>query len=503
MVNLNVEIEIDAPIDKVRSVLTDFEHYKNWNTFQPKADCNKVIGENVYIKEQFGNNKTREAVCVLKEFEPKRIVWTFSAPMINAERYMELEKISEEKTHYKTGVNFTGLLVPLVMYTSKEAVMIGFQQNAKGLKRICESGEDPSIAMKKVLVTGALGSVGGNVIKELLAQGYKVFAFDLKNKMTESKLKELRKYYGFNVVWGDITNKEEVIKKFQEIEPDVVFHLAAIIPALAYLKAQLAIDVNLHGTENLIAAAESLSQKPQFIFTSSFATHGPCNPNNDPKPWNGDSPQVASDNYSAHKIQNETMLDHSSLPWTVIRLPAVASVDKNWGRGPGMAKLGFLIPVNMREHGIDARDVGLALVNAVTADVIHKKFNIVGDDSWRVITKDMRARGNANLGLPAFPDDWYRAVDSHNSDSWFFENWVDTSESQAVLKYQQHTIDDYFEMMKSSPVQKMIMKVLKSTILKTVAKESPYSNRGNNNDSRPYWEVASDVFNIKEKYRKL
>ena len=48
--------------------------------------------------------------------------------------------------------------------------------------------------MKKVLVTGAAGSIGTHVIKYLLAEGkYEVTALDLKNKNVFKKMKRFRK----------------------------------------------------------------------------------------------------------------------------------------------------------------------------------------------------------------------------------------------------------------------------------------------------------------------
>ena len=48
--------------------------------------------------------------------------------------------------------------------------------------------------MKKVLVTGAAGMIGLNVIKYLLSEGkYEITVLDLKNKSTIQKLKKYRK----------------------------------------------------------------------------------------------------------------------------------------------------------------------------------------------------------------------------------------------------------------------------------------------------------------------
>ena len=60
--------------------------------------------------------------------------------------------------------------------------------------------------MKKVLVTGAAGSIGTHVIKYLLAEGkYEVTALDLKNKNVFKKMKRFRKR--INILYGDVNDR--------------------------------------------------------------------------------------------------------------------------------------------------------------------------------------------------------------------------------------------------------------------------------------------------------
>ena len=60
--------------------------------------------------------------------------------------------------------------------------------------------------MKKVLVTGAAGSIGLNVLKYLLSEGkYEITALDLKNKKS---IKNLKKYQNrINVIYGDVNDE--------------------------------------------------------------------------------------------------------------------------------------------------------------------------------------------------------------------------------------------------------------------------------------------------------
>ena len=60
--------------------------------------------------------------------------------------------------------------------------------------------------MKKVLVTGASGSIGLKVIKYLLSEGkYEITALDLRNKGNQKRLKKYRRR--INIIYGDINER--------------------------------------------------------------------------------------------------------------------------------------------------------------------------------------------------------------------------------------------------------------------------------------------------------
>ena len=59
--------------------------------------------------------------------------------------------------------------------------------------------------MKRVLVTGAAGTIGIRTIKYLLSEGkYEVTALDLKNRKHYKKLKKYRKM--IDIVYADANN---------------------------------------------------------------------------------------------------------------------------------------------------------------------------------------------------------------------------------------------------------------------------------------------------------
>ncbi|MGV0873231.1 3-beta-hydroxysteroid dehydrogenase [Mycolicibacterium sp. XJ879] len=116
----------------------------------------------------------------------------------------------------------------------------------------------------RVLVTGGSGFVGANLVTELLNRGHHVRSFD----RVPSPLAE---HPRLEVLDGDICDPDTVAAAVTGI--DTVFHTAAIIDLMggasvteAYRQRSFA--VNVHGTENLVCAAQRAGVK-RFVYTAS------------------------------------------------------------------------------------------------------------------------------------------------------------------------------------------------------------------------------------------
>lgn len=108
----------------------------------------------------------------------------------------------------------------------------------------------------KVLLTGASGTVGSEVLRQLGGRDdIQLTVFDLKTSKSEKVFKPYLSKARF--AYGDISNEADVISVSKN--KDVVIHLAAIIPPLADEKPDLAYRVNVEGTKNLILALQIYS----------------------------------------------------------------------------------------------------------------------------------------------------------------------------------------------------------------------------------------------------
>lgn len=122
----------------------------------------------------------------------------------------------------------------------------------------------------RTLVTGAGGQVGLDLIRALLERGDEVHASDLAPRPAAAG--DLPP----DLPWHhlDVTNAEQVRARIAAIQPERVFHLAAILSARGEVDPALTYRVNQGGTYNVLEACR-LGGVRQLLFTSTIAVFGP------------------------------------------------------------------------------------------------------------------------------------------------------------------------------------------------------------------------------------
>ena len=134
---------------------------------------------------------------------------------------------------------------------------------------------------KTILVTGAAGSIGSGIVKQLSNfQPKKVILLD----QAESNLYELEqelKYnhpeFNFSIVVGDICNEKRMTRLFDYFKPDYVFHAAAYkhVPLMEDNPSE-AIYTNVYGTKNIVDLSVKYNVK-KFVFVSTDKAVNPTN----------------------------------------------------------------------------------------------------------------------------------------------------------------------------------------------------------------------------------
>jgi hypothetical protein len=141
-------VEIDAPVERVWSVLVDFPNYGEWNRFCPGIECSGELGSKVVMDVRFPGQKPIKQVEVLNVLEPPhRLAWGVimgSRAILVANRYQTLEALGPERTRYTTIDYMSGLIAPLVNLVYAEKIRAGFQLAADGLKEYAERRTSPA-----------------------------------------------------------------------------------------------------------------------------------------------------------------------------------------------------------------------------------------------------------------------------------------------------------------------------------------------------------------------
>ena len=132
---------------------------------------------------------------------------------------------------------------------------------------------------KSILVTGACGTVGSELIRQLLTQPEYTPAEVIGIDNSESQLFFLDQQYlkdsRAHFFVADIRDRDELTRKMAGI--DVVFHCAALKHVILCERSpEQAVQTNIQGVQNVIAAAQSNNVK-KVIFTSSDKAVNPTN----------------------------------------------------------------------------------------------------------------------------------------------------------------------------------------------------------------------------------
>ncbi|MBU0635782.1 SDR family NAD(P)-dependent oxidoreductase [Candidatus Micrarchaeota archaeon] len=130
-----------------------------------------------------------------------------------------------------------------------------------------------------ILVTGAAGFIGSHLADLLIAHGQHVLAMDTFDNQysplqKNSNIQHLLTNKNFELIVGDIRNKELVEKVFARNQIEKVVHLAANAGVRYSIEnpAECA-DVNINGTLRILEASRKNKIK-QFVFASSSSVYG-------------------------------------------------------------------------------------------------------------------------------------------------------------------------------------------------------------------------------------
>lgn len=323
---------------------------------------------------------------------------------------------------------------------------------------------------KKILLTGAFGNIGSFAIRELLSQGYDAVAFDKEGPITRKNSKPFAAT-GIKIIWGDITHKQDVESALVGV--DAVIHLAGIFPPTSENNPKLSEAVNVTGTRNIIEAMEKSPTAKRLVFASSIAVYGKKQ-GRTPPPLKASDTVSPDDYYGKHKAECESMIRASSLQWTMLRISACPPVNiKNMASFKG-APLLECHP-DSRVELIHPADVALAFVNAVSCNESIAKILLLGGGKQNQLTiQQMFNTMLASIGLKSLPREVFHITEQID----FHGDWLDTDESQRLLKFQHHTVEqqheDFWNSLGAAKYGLLLLKPFSPLIAWAMKQSSPY-----------------------------
>lgn len=223
---------------------------------------------------------------------------------------------------------------------------------------------NPLDTSKVYLITGGAGFIGFHLSKSLLAKGARVIGFDNLNDYYDVQLKKdrlavLKEYGDYTFIKGDLSDRSDVFRLFQEYAPQVVVNLGAqagvrysIDNPTAYMQS------NMMGFFHILEGCRYFPVE-HLVYASSSSVYG----GNEKVPFSTeDKVDGPVSLYAATKKSNELMAHAYSklyhIPATGLRF---FTVYGSYGR-PDMAYYKFTQkilagePIQVYNHGDMYRD---------------------------------------------------------------------------------------------------------------------------------------------------
>lgn len=140
---IHTEITINAPIETVWAILTDFPAYPQWNSFVIEISGKLVAGEHLHVCVQPKEGRTmRFKPRIIVYQAPQELRWLGSLPLrglFDGEHFFQLDALSEGVTRLAHGEHFSGIFVGLMAKSLERQTLPAFEQMNRELKQRAES----------------------------------------------------------------------------------------------------------------------------------------------------------------------------------------------------------------------------------------------------------------------------------------------------------------------------------------------------------------------------
>jgi nucleoside-diphosphate-sugar epimerase len=303
---------------------------------------------------------------------------------------------------------------------------------------------------QRVFLSGATGTMGSMGMKALLEDIDEIELVVLVRPSETNKktMRPLSGIQGLSIVWGDLTNYEDVKKCVTNA--DVVLHVGAFVSPKADYFPEQTMKINCGSTVNIVKAIKELGQaeKTRLVNIGTVAETGDRMP---PIHWGRIGDPIKSsvfDYYGVSKVASERHIIESGIPyWTSLRQTGIM--------GPAMAHIEDAIMFhncldNVLEYASD-RDSATLLRNlcrkerqgALGGNFWGHIFNIGGGTHCRVSTFNLYKKLFGYIGIT----DLSCLMDSKWSATRNFHGhyYLDSDKLNDILNFRSDSMEYFYD----------------------------------------------------------
>lgn len=191
----------------------------------------------------------------------------------------------------------------------------------------------------RILVTGGGGFIGSRVCAIAYEAGHDVAILDsftryiwpptpIADDNVQQRLRLLDP--NIEIIRGSTADAAAAFRAVLDFQPDSIIHLAALpLANLAIENPEQAVETIVVGTQNMLAAARSISSLHRFVYISSSMVYGDF----ETDPVAEDHPKNPIEIYGSVKLAGELLTRAYGrmygLPWTIVRPSAVYGPTDN------------------------------------------------------------------------------------------------------------------------------------------------------------------------------
>lgn len=229
--------------------------------------------------------------------------------------------------------------------------------------------------MKRVLVTGASGTIGIKTIKYLLSEGkYDVTALEIKNRKHYKALKRYRKR--IDIIYSDVNNKDVMDSLVKET--DIIIHLAGVLPSYGNISESMMRNNDYNGTKTIVDSIRKYNPNCFFIYPSSTSVYDDVDEEKTVL-----SKVKSKSYYSKYKIKSEKYISKYLSNYTIARISYVlGDLRKD--------NAIYNVKLNTNLEPITSDNVAYGLVAIIDNKLLYNKkvINLTGGEDYRIKYKD-------------------------------------------------------------------------------------------------------------------